>query len=157
MERTFYIGITIGFFISGVLAILIAISQQLGFALIVLSIILGFLFINPKSPVKRKWWSISGRLGIVCVTKVGVSNEYLTINTGLRALSVVQVEKIVLKIGRKQLSSDWKAIRVEADECKYVNFKRPNWLHAGDYKAYLIAYTPNGFSKSNQISLRIDK
>jgi hypothetical protein len=157
MERLFSAGLAVGFFISGVAAILITISQQLGMALIVVAVIVGFLFVNPKSPVRRKWWSVSGELGVVVISKVGVSREYLTVHVGLRAVSVIQVDKIVLRIARKQLLSDWKSARVEADETRYINFTRPNWLHIGDYRACVIAYTPDGFSKSEKFSLIVDQ
>lgn len=156
MERLFGAGLAIGFLISGVVAILITISQQLGIALVVVGIVLVFLFVNPKSPVREKWWSISGKLGVVLIHKMGVGNEYLTAHVGLRAVSVIQVDKIVLKIGHESLLSDWKSTRVEADETRYINFIRPNWLYAGDYAACLIAYTLEGFSRSEKFTLTVD-
>jgi hypothetical protein len=161
VERQFGVGLAVGFLISGAAAILITVSQQLGIALIVVAIILGFLFVNPKSPVRKQWWLVSGKLGVVCINNrgfgnVGVGDKYLTIDIGLRAVSVIQVDKMVLKVGRKQLLSDWVSKRVEADEIQYINFIRPSWLCAGNYEAYLIAYTPDGISKSEEFPLIVD-
>jgi hypothetical protein len=64
---------------------------------------------------------------------------------------------ITRKIGRKQLSSDWKPTRVEADESKYVYFAKPDWLNIGEYKARLIAYTPDGFSKSEKFIVKVNE
>lgn len=157
MERLFVVGLALGFLISGVAAILITISQQLGIVLILLAGILLFLFANPRSPVRGKWWSASGKLGVVCIGTVGVSDDYLTIHVGLRAASVSRVDKIVLRIGRKSLLSDWKSTRVEADETRYINFIRPDWLYTGEYEASIIAYTPDGFSKTEKFPVKVDK
>jgi len=162
MDRLFGIGIAVGFIISGVAAILITISQQLGITLLILGGIFLFLFAYPKSPIRKYWWSVSGKLGVVNIgtmgiNTVGVGAEYLTIHVGLRAASVIRVDKIVLKIGRKSLVSNWESTRVEADETRYINFTRPDWLHVGEYKANLIAYTPDGFSKSERFLIEVDK
>jgi len=156
MDRLFGIGLAVGFLISGVAAILITISQQLGIALIILGGIFLFLFANPKSPVRKYWWSISGKLGVVLISKLGVGDTYLTIHVGLRAMSVIRVDKIVLKIGGKRLPSDWESARVEADENRYINFTRPDWLHVGEYTASIIAYAPGGFSKSEKFLVKVD-
>ena len=135
---------------------MIGASQWVGIALLSLAVVWGFLFVNPKSPVRKYWWSVSSRLGIVPITNVGVSDRDLTIHVGLRAVSVIRVDKIGLKIGCKQLLSDWQTTRVEAGEHRYINFARPDWLYVGEYKASLIAYTPDGFSKSEKFLIKVD-
>jgi len=155
MERQFSAGIAVGFFISGVAAILITISQQLGVALIAVGVILGFLFVNPKSPVKKKWWSISNRLGVVPISIIRVDAECITIHIGLRAVSEIKVDRIHLKIGRRDVPSDWESSVVQADEAPYINFSRPQWLCSGEYKGHLVAYTPDGFSKSSKLCIEV--
>ena len=62
MDRRFSLGLVIGFFVSGVACLMITISMQLGIGLIVVAFILSFLFLNPKSPVIKHWWSASDKL-----------------------------------------------------------------------------------------------
>ena len=115
------------------------------------------LFVNPKSPVRRYCCSISGKLGVILIDGMNAGHKYLTAYVGLRAVSVIQVDKIILKIGGKRLLSDWEATRVEADKSRYINFVRPDWLHVGEYEARLIAYTPEGFSKSEKFLIKVSK
>lgn len=162
MDSKFSLGILFSFILGGVGSI---IGPQLWIAigLFVVASILAFLFVNPKSPVRRRWWSISNRLGIVLInygpTKniVGIGDKYLTIHVGLRAISDIQVDKIELKIGRNSLLSDWKSSVIQGDEPRYINFTRPNWLRKGQYKSHLVARTPDGFSKSKKFPVKVDE
>jgi len=155
MDFKFSLGLFIGFIVAGA-SFIIGSSHCIGISILVLTVIWGFSFVNPKSPVRKYWWSVSSKLGIVSLSKVGVNDRYLTIYVGLRSVSVNQVDKICLKIRRKQLVSDWQPTRVEADESRYINFTRPDWLHKGEYEANLIAYTPYGFSRSEKFLVRVD-
>ena len=113
------------------------------------------LFVNPKSPLRKHCYQIPGKLGVQIVNdgrnNINVSGEYLTIYLGLRAIVDIKVDKVDLKIGHKKpLPSDWKPRVIQGDETRYINFQRPSWLGKGKHQAYLVAYTPEGFSKSNR-------
>ena len=96
MERQFSIGLVAGFLISGVACIMITVSLQLGIGLFALGCILGFLFVYPKSPVRRQWWSISNKLSITpgdnSVIRVNANDENFTIGVGTVAMSSFYVE-----------------------------------------------------------------
>jgi len=155
MDSKLSLGLFIGFILTGA-SLMIGPSQCAGISVWVLTAIWGFLFVYPKSPVRKYWWSVSGKLGVVHIRNVGITNRDLTIFVGFRAVSVIQIDKIVLKIGRKQLLSDWEPRRVKADESCYIKFTRQNWLCAGEYNVRVIAYTPDGFSKSEKFPLTVD-
>ena len=138
-----------------------AYQWNIGLVLVIIGAIWGFLFVNPRSPVRKYCWSVSGKLGVVLIYNgrhnVGVGDSYLSVYVGLRALSDVQVDKINLRIMRKRLLSDWKPKVIQGDNSQIINFPRPSWLHRGEYEAYLIAYTPDGFSKSEKFLVKVDK
>jgi len=151
-----------GLFLGGILAgcsFMIGASQWVGIAILILTAIWGFLFLNPKSPVKRRWWSVSNKLGITPVDviyNIDIGDSALTINVRLRTMSGIQVDEISLKIGRKRLVSDYPPMFVKADEERHINFQIPNWIRKGTYQAYLIAHTPDGFSKSKKQLIKVD-
>ena len=139
---------------------MIGISQCTGLAILVLTIIWGFLFVNPISPVKKIWWSASGKLAIMIVQEAGyrakVNSEYISVWIELVSWSGIMVDRIVLKIGHKRITlSDWKPHEVMAREHKFHDFERPDWLDVGKYEAQLIAYTPEGYSKSRKFRLEV--
>jgi hypothetical protein len=139
---------------------MVDISQQVGIGLIIIACILALLFICPKSPVRKKWWSASGKLAITLAddSKVGVSVDEgnIIVRVGLIAIPSIQVDKITLRIGRmKPCVSDWKPMEVKAVESRYINFQKPSEISKGCYNARLCAYTPDGYSKSNKFSLEI--
>ena len=161
MDFKFSLGLVIAFIFGGV-GFIKGPQLWIAIGLFVVASILAFLFVNPKSPVRRQWWSVSNRLGIVLMnlpTKniVGIGDKYLTIHVGLRAISDIQVDKIELKIGRNSLLSDWKSSVIQGDEPRYINFTRPNWLRKGQYKSHLVARTPDGFSKSKKFLVKVDE
>lgn len=104
MDRLFFIGLAIGFFVSGVAAILITVSQQLGIGLVLLSFVLAFLFAYPQSPVRKYWWSVSGKLGITTSEEPGykarANSEYISVWVLVTSWTGIIVEKIVIKIRR---------------------------------------------------------
>lgn len=134
---------------------MIGTSQYIGIAILTLAIIWGLLFVNPKSPMKKCWWSASEKLMIITIQtpgyKVTVSNEYISVWVDLTSRSGIMVDRIAIKIGREEITSfDWNPHEVMIREHKFLDFKRPNWLSTGEYEAQLIAYTPEGYSKSGK-------
>lgn len=129
--------------------------------LFVLAAIWWFLFLNPKSPVKKCWWSIPDKLMFVIPQELGykptVNKEIISVWVNITAPSGIMVNKIDLKITQKEgiPSFEWKSHEVIAREHKYLDFKRPSWLSTGEYKAKLIAYTPEGYSKSGEFILEV--
>ena len=103
MERRFSVGLVLGLGISGVACLLIGVSQQVGIGLLIVGFIGGFLFINPKSPVRERWWSTSDKLRIQVVRnediKLGVGEGRFTVYIGFVAMPSIQVDKISLRIG----------------------------------------------------------
>ena len=160
MDRLFIIGMAIGFFVSGVAAILITVSQQLGIGLVLLSLVLAFLFVYPKSPVRKKWWSVSGKLQIATSEEPGykahANSEYISVWVLVTSWSGIIVERIVIEIrGERIPSFDWKSHQLIGRENKFLDFKRPDWFGLGKYKLNLIAYTPDGYSKSREFILEV--
>jgi len=139
---------------------MIGASQCIGIAILALTAIWGFLFVNPISPVKKYWWSASGKLTFIITQEPGyratANNEYISVWIELVSWSGIMVDRIILKIGRKRIPSfDWRPHEVLAREHKFREFKRPDWLDMGVYKAHLIAYTPEGYSKSRKFMLEV--
>ena len=151
-------GLVVGLLVSGVACLMISISQQIGIGLIIIAVILAFLFVSPLSPVKRKWWSASSKLGITLADDIEVIHEHInqdnfTIRVGLVAVPSIQIEKICLKLGQKKLwASNWETEEIKAIESKYVSFPNPK-LGEGNFNAKLFAYTPDGVSKSQKFSI----
>jgi hypothetical protein len=84
------------------------------------------------------------------------NRQYLTVYKTLRALSPIEVDKIVLTIDRKRIiPRDWESHKVAGDESEYLNFNRPEWLPNGNHRARLIAYTPYGYSKSEEFTIEV--
>lgn len=140
---------------------MITISQQLGIGLIIVAIILGFLFLNPKSPVKKHWWSVSDKFTIANMQYGGRNargnGKYISVYAELRPRSIVQVDRIDIEIKRKKITSfDWTAKNITVHESMFVNFETPNWLGVGEYGAKLIAFTPEGKSKSGKFIVEVD-
>jgi hypothetical protein len=158
VDYKFSIGLCIGFVVGGV-GFVIGPSQWVGIAFLSLAAVWGFLFINPRSPIRGRWWSVSNKLGIGIMSytrpSVGIGNQYITIYMWLRAMSDIQVDKIVLQIGHKHLVSDWDSRIIQGDETRYINFTRPQWFSVGQYEASLIAYTPYGFAKSGKFPVKV--
>jgi len=162
MDLKFSIGILFSLILTSV-AFFIGLQPRIGIGFLVVAGIWFFFFVYPKSPVKRRCWSVSSRLSIIPInyrpTKniVGIGDKYLTIYVGLRTMSDIQVDKIGLKIGRKSLLSDWESRVIQADHSQYINFTRPNWLRKGQYKSRLFARTPEGVSKSKKFPVAVDE
>ena len=159
MDSKLSLGLFIGFVIAGA-SLMIGASQCVGIAILVLTAIGGFLFVNPMSPVKKYWWSASGKLVISSLQTPGykakVDSEYISVWVELTSWSGILVEKIVIKIGQKKIASfDWKSHDVITREHKFLDFKRPDWLGVGGHEAKLIAYTPEGYSKSSKFLLDV--
>ena len=136
-------------------------SLWAGIVLLSLAIVWGFLFVNPKSPVRKIWLSTS-KLGITpadgSVFGININEENFTIRVGLVAVPAIRVDRISLKIGRiKVWASNWKPMDIKAVEAPYVTFPKPHQLGKGQYYAKLKAYTPEGFSKSNQFLIKVDE
>ncbi len=136
-------------------------SLFVGIVMLILATIWGFLFLCPKSPVKRYWWSIPDKLMFRTpqepIYKATVSSEIVSVWVDLASPSSIMVDRIVLKIGRKKgiLSFEWNP-HVITTEHKFLDFKRPDWLDVGKHGARLIAYTPDGYSKSGKFVLEVD-
>ena len=134
--------------------------QCVGIGFFVLAGIWGILFVNPKSPIRSRCWSVSSILGVTIIQR-GVyspkgNRQYLTIYKVLRTLSPIRVDKVSLCIGRKRIISfDWKSHVIEGDEPGYANFNRPEWLLNGNHSARLIVYTSKGYSKSERFALKV--
>ncbi len=86
-----------------------------------------------------------------------VSKENISVWVDLATHSVIMVNKIGLKITQKEgiPSFEWKPHKVGEREHKRLDFKRPDWLGMGKYEARLIAYTPEGISKSEKFILEV--
>ncbi len=141
---------------------MITISLQLGIGLIAIGFIFGFLFVYPKSPVRRQWWSISNKLSITLadnsVIRVNANDENFTIRVGMVAMSSFYVEKISLRIARIRVRAlNWEPMGVKGMEAPYIKFPKPHQLGKGCYNASLYAHTPEGFSKSKKFSIRVDE
>jgi hypothetical protein len=136
-------------------------SLCVGIALLTLAAIWCFLFLYSKSPVKKYWWSIPDKLMVVTLQipgyKAKVNDKNISVWIDLTSSSGIMVDRIDLKIERKRgiPSFEWnpQAIR---KKYKFLDFQRPDWLRAGKYKAKLIAYTPEGYSKSGEFMLEVD-
>lgn len=157
MERQFSIGLVVGLVLSGVACLMIEISQQVGIGLIVVGFIWGFLFINPKSPVRKRWWSASGKLRIQVVRNADIELEAgegsFIVYIGFVAMPSIQVDKISLRIGRRRFwASNWEPREVAATEAWYVSFLKSPQLGKGHYNAKVYAHTPDGLSKSEKVS-----
>ncbi|MBA7644839.1 hypothetical protein ES703_52586 [subsurface metagenome] len=155
MDFKFSLGLFIGLVLAGV-SLMIGVSQWVGIAILIFAGIWWLLFVNPKSPVRSRWWSISNRLGITPTGEPRVYKEYLAIRVALIAMPDIQIDRISLRIGCKHLLSDWQPKLIRGDEGLYINFPRPTWLRKGQYEACLIAYTPDGLSKSRKFSIGVD-
>lgn len=134
--------------------------QYVGIGVLALAAIWGFLFVNPISPVKKCWWSALGKLTFMIDHDPGhgakANNEYISVWVALVSWQGIMVDRLVLKIGRKRISSfDWKPHEVLEREYKFVDFERPDWLNMGVYEAQLIAYTHEGYSKSKMFMLEV--
>lgn len=135
-------------------------SQWVGIAILIFFAIFGFLFVNPKSPVKRRWWSASNKLGITfdCDPDIIIENysDTLSFRVGFIAIPSIRVERIRLKIGHTKVwASNWIPTGIKATEARYLNFPRPTELSKGYYDVTLFAYTPEGVSKSDKISISL--
>ncbi|MFH1775367.1 MAG: hypothetical protein ABH839_01730 [Chloroflexota bacterium] len=160
MDFNFSLGLFIGFIIAGA-SLMIGVSQCIGIAILVLTAIWGFLFVNPMSPVKKYWWSASGKLAIMTQQTPGyeprANSEYISVWVELTSWSGIMVDRIVIKIGQKRISSfDWNSHEVIAREHKFLDFGRPDWLCSGEYRVKLIAYTTEGYSKSRKFILKVN-
>jgi len=88
--------------------------------------------------------------------KPTVRGELITVWVDLTPRSSIIVDRIALKIGRRRIYSfEWKSHEVVAHEHKFLDFKKPDWLGTGKYEAKLIAYTPEGYSKSEQFTFTV--
>jgi hypothetical protein len=159
MKREFSIGSLISIILAGI-GFMPGPHKYVGLALFVLAFIWAYLFVSPFSPVKRYWWSVSDKLVIMTLQTPGykakVTSEYITVWVELRPRSSIMVDRIVIKIGRERITSfDWKSHEVAAREYKFVDFERPNWLGVGEHETRLIAYTPEGYSKSGKFILEV--
>lgn len=139
---------------------MIGASQCIGIAILVLTAIFGFLFVNKMSPVRKYWWSASGKLAIMTLQTPGykakANSEYISVWVELTSWSGIMVDRIIIKIGRKRITSfDWTSHEVKAREHKFLDFKRPAWLGVGEYEAKVIAFTPEGYSKSKKFMLEV--
>ena len=136
-------------------------SQWLGAVLLALAFVVGLLFVNPKSLVRRRWWSTS-KLGITLadssVIMVNANNENFTIRVGMVAVPSINVEKISLKIERIRVwALNWEPTEIKAIEARYIKFPKLYQLGKGRYNARLYAHTSEGFSKSNRFSIKVDE
>ncbi len=124
MERQFSVGLAVGLVISGVACLMVTVSQQVGIGLILVAIVWWFLFIFPKSPVRRYWWSVSSKLGITLAdgseVQVGTTEGSIVFRVGLRAMPSIQVNKIGLRIGQRTLGSNWEPTEIKADEAPHM-------------------------------------
>jgi hypothetical protein len=142
---------------------MIGTSQYIGIAFLVLGAIWWFLFLNPKSPVKKYWWSIPDKLMFVIPQEPGykasVNSECISVWVDLTSRSGITVDRIVLKIGRKEgiPSFEWNPHEIIIKKHKFLDFKRPDWLAVGKYEARLIAYTSEGYSKSGKFTFENDQ
>lgn len=159
MDFKFSLGLFIGCVIAGA-AFIIGASQCIGITILALTAIEGFLFVNPKSPVRKYWWSAAGKLAIRTLQEPGyrakANIEYISVWVDLVSWSGIMVSKIVIKIGRKRItSSDWKSHEVIGSEHKFLDFEKPDWLGMDEHEAQLIAYTPEGLSKSRKFVIEV--
>jgi hypothetical protein len=134
-------------------------THYTGIALLCLGIIWWFLFLYPKSPVKKYWWSISNKLAVIII-KLGVygakaNDKYITIHFGLRAQTTIKVNTITIKIkGYNEIPPfNWKTKEITADEHILISFITPIGLKTGDHQAQLKVYTSDGYSKSARFTL----
>lgn len=159
MERRFIIGLSTGLVVSGA-CLMIPSIWQVGLGLIIIGSILLILFICPMSPVRRKWWSISDKMGVVYKKvsqyDIKVHEESFIIFIDLRPTSDIQIDSIILRVGHKSIQSDWKPKSINDMGVHILNFKRPDWVTSGCYKARVIVYTPIGFSKSKEITINVN-
>ncbi len=136
------------------------ISQEAGLALLVAAGVWGFLFVNPKSPVKKRLWvnsnlsiALDGDFDFVASTE-GRSG---TLRGGIDIVSLKGevVNSIELKLGKERLKSDWEPIRLALSDCVEVNFFVPDWIPAGRYTCRLIAFSEGGKSKSRKFHVEL--
>lgn len=160
MEHNIRTGLLISFIFSGG-AFMISPFQYVGIAILAIATVWAYLFVLPFSPVKRRWWYISDKLVIVNMQYAGqeakANAKYITVFTELRPRSSIRVDKIAIEIKRKKIPSfHWQSHNVAVDEQILVNFERPDWLYTGEYEAKLIAFTPEGRSKSGKFTVEVN-
>ena len=158
MDSKFSLGLFVGLILGGI-GFMIGTSQLVGIILLSLAGIWGFLFVNPKSPVKKIWWS-TNKLGITLADNseitADVNEENFTIRVGMVAVPSIYVSKISLKIETKRVwALNWEPMEVKATEAPYITFPKPHHLRKGCYKGCLCAHTPDGFSKSEKFSIKV--
>jgi len=158
MEHNLRINLFFAFF-TLVVGIMITPYSYIGLAFVIFSIVWAYLFILPISPIKRSW-AISDKLIVSTLTSPGykphINNDVISVWVELKPRSSIKVDKIVLAIRREKIPSlGWKAHKVVSNEHKYMDFKKPDWLNQGNFKLKLIAYTPEGYSKSGQFVLEV--
>jgi hypothetical protein len=135
-------------------------SECIGIGCFILASVWGILFVFPKSPIRKWCLSVSNKVSITIENYGGFpprgNRRYLTVYKTLRVLSPIKVDKIILSIGRKKIiPRDWESYEVTGDESGFINFDRPGWLPNGNHSARLIAYTPDGYSKSKKFTLEV--
>jgi len=139
------------------------IKLEAGIGLLIAATIWGILLVNPKSPVKKRWWSNS-KLSIAIDGEATYSHEHiLRVDMDIMALSEVDIESIYLELKGKHLSSDWDSnskpyweSRGKAGhDCLEICFDIPDWVPSGRHTVRLIAITEEGRSKSPTFTIDI--
>ena len=131
---------------------MIGTNEWVGIIFFVLATVFGFLFVYPKSPVRRRWWSISDKLSITSL-QADVDNKKLRVYIGIRTLSDIRIESIKLKIMGKLLVSDWEPKSIVGDDTDYGYWGIPDKVPRGKHIVYMVAVTKDGFSKSPRFSI----
>ncbi len=157
MDSKFSLGLFIGGILTGC-SIMIGAVQWVGVAILIATAIWGFLFVNPKSPARKSWWSTSGKLAVQVIRNeainIKVGEDGFVVYVGFVAMPSIKIDRISLTIGRRRLwASNWEAREIAATEAWYVSFPNPSQLSDGHYSGSVYAHTHDGVAKSKAVSI----
>jgi len=85
-----------------------------------------------------------------------VRDDLINIWVDLTAQSSIMVDRIVLKVKQRRPipSFEWNSQMITKKH-EFLDFIRPDWFNSGKYEAKLIAYTPEGHSKSEKFIIEV--
>ncbi len=144
------------------------ISQEAGLAFLVAVGVYGFLFVNPKSPIRKRFWhnsslnvSPSGNLDFGLYENHTLPKNRIRGSKVLRgSVNIVSlkgeiVDTMVLKLRKGYLESDWQPRKLDLSDCVGVKFFVPDSIKPGKYVCHIIVSNKNGKAKSEEFEVEI--
>ena len=141
---------------------------NIGLGVIIAGVILGFLFLTPMSPIRKRFWHNSS-LGVSPSDNLsfGLYENYTLPNHIIRGSKVLRgsvnivslkgeiVYSIVLKLRRGYLASDWQPQKLDLSDCVEVKFFVPDSMKPGKYVCHIAVSNKNGKAKSPKFEVEI--